>query len=209
MAPLPTANKEIAQFFRQSLETFAGYVREVDYASARPLFHPDVLPSGLRNDVVSGIDKWVATQWDNVWPKTSDFRFVLEQTSVLALPDGRMATVIAPWTSTGYHPVAARFRDLAGHPVFFGGCRWSDVYALPYVAQPRRAAGEPCQWTGEGLRAFHKSSRPASRQPFGKRPPWACLAASAGNILSHCPAAMLPGSTTSLAKAGENEKAAN
>src|SRR5205807_6544473 len=40
----------------------------------------------------------------NVWPKTTDFRFVLEQTSILASPDSMMATVIAPWTSTGYHP---------------------------------------------------------------------------------------------------------
>ena len=104
MVPLPTANKEMAQFFRQWLETFAGYVREVDYASAKPLFHPDVLAFGTHNDVISGIDTWIATQWDNVWPKTSDFRFVLEQASVLSSPDHMMATVIVPWTSTGYHP---------------------------------------------------------------------------------------------------------
>jgi len=104
MVPLPTANKEMAEFFRQWLETFAGYVREVDYASARPLFHPDVLAFGTHNDVISGIDTWVATQWDSVWPKTSDFRFVLEQASVLSSPDQMMATVIVPWTSTGYHP---------------------------------------------------------------------------------------------------------
>jgi ketosteroid isomerase-like protein len=109
MDPLPTANTEITQFFRQWLETFAGYVREVDYASARPLFFPDVLAFGTHNDVISGLDQWVATQWDNVWPKTTDFRFVLEQTSVLASPDGMMATVIAPWTSTGYHPDGEAF----------------------------------------------------------------------------------------------------
>ena len=104
MSPLPTANIEITQFFRQWLEAFARYVREVDYASARLLFHPDVLAFGTHNDVISGIDQWVTTQWDNVWPKTTDFRFVLEQTSVLVSPDSMMATVIAPWTSTGYHP---------------------------------------------------------------------------------------------------------
>jgi ketosteroid isomerase-like protein len=48
--------------------------------------------------------KWIKTQWDNVWPKTSDFRFTLEQSQVLASPDGKMAIVIAPWTSTGYQP---------------------------------------------------------------------------------------------------------
>jgi ketosteroid isomerase-like protein len=104
MDSLPTANPELTQFFRQWLETFAFYVREVDYVSARPLFHPDVLAFGTHNDVIPGLDKWVATQWDNVWPKTTDFRFVLEQSLVLSSPDGLMAIVIAPWTSTGYHP---------------------------------------------------------------------------------------------------------
>src|SRR4029077_15738682 len=90
MDPLPIASTELTQFFRQWLETFAGYVREVDYASARPLFHPKVVAFGTPNDVISARDSWVATQWDNVWPKTTDFRFVLEQASVLASPDSMM-----------------------------------------------------------------------------------------------------------------------
>src|ERR1700730_12662275 len=77
MSSLPIANAEITQFFHRWLETFSGYVRDVDYASARPLFHPDVLAFGTHNDVIPGIDQWVATQWDNVWPKNTDFRFVL------------------------------------------------------------------------------------------------------------------------------------
>src|SRR6201995_817656 len=109
MTSLPTAKAQIPQFFHRWLETFAGYVRDVDYASARPLFHPDVLAFGTHNNVIPGLVQWVAPQWDNVWPKTSDFRFVLEQTSVLASSDGTMATVIAPWTSTGYHPDSTPF----------------------------------------------------------------------------------------------------
>jgi hypothetical protein len=64
MNPLPIANDKTARFFHQWLETFAGYVREVDYASARPLFHPDVLAFGTHNDVIPGIEQWIATQWD-------------------------------------------------------------------------------------------------------------------------------------------------
>ena len=109
MDPLPIANPEITNFFRAWLETFAGHVREVDYAAAKPLFHRDVLAFGTHNDVIPGLDTWVVTQWDHVWPKTTDFRFVLEQASVLASPDGRMAIVIAPWTSTGYHPDGTPF----------------------------------------------------------------------------------------------------
>ncbi len=49
------------------------------------------------------------TQWDNVWPKTDDFRFDLSATHVLVSDDGSMAVVVAPWTSTGFHPDGSRF----------------------------------------------------------------------------------------------------
>ena len=109
MDSLPIADPKVTRFFHAWLETFAGYVRDVDYASARPLFHSDVLAFGTHNDVIPGLDKWVATQWDNVWPKTTDFRFDLDHASVLASPDAMMAIVIAPWTSTGYHPDGTSF----------------------------------------------------------------------------------------------------
>ena len=131
MAPLPLANTEIAQFFRAWLQTFSSYVREVDYASARPLFHPDVLAFGTHNDVIPGLDKWVTSQWNNVWPKTTDFRFVLEQTSILASPDGSMAMVIAPWTSTGYNPDGSAFPRPGRATMIFSrdGDRWLCVHS--------------------------------------------------------------------------------
>ena len=52
MNPLPIAAADTTRFFHAWLETFAGYVREVDYASAKPLFHPDVLAFGTHNDVI-------------------------------------------------------------------------------------------------------------------------------------------------------------
>ena len=131
MASLPIADAEITRFFRNWLETFAGYVREVDYASARPLFHPDVLAFGTHNDVISGLDQWVSTQWNNVWPKTTDFRFALEQTSILASADGTMATVIAPWTSTGYHPDGSAFARPGRATMVFSrnGADWLCVHS--------------------------------------------------------------------------------
>ena len=109
MQPLPEADPATTRFFHDWLETFAGYVREVDYAAARPLFHPDVLAFGTHNDVITGLASWTATQWNSVWPRTTDFRFTLGQTRVVASPDGSMATVIAPWTSTGYQPDGTPF----------------------------------------------------------------------------------------------------
>jgi ketosteroid isomerase-like protein len=106
---LPTADPATTDWFRCWLETFAGYVREVDYASARPLFHPEVLAFGTHRDVIPGLEAWIATQWDNVWPKTSDFRFDTGAAQVLVAKDGSMACVVVPWTSTGYDKQGAAF----------------------------------------------------------------------------------------------------
>jgi ketosteroid isomerase-like protein len=102
MTSLPNADAATKAWFIEWLETFSSYVRAVDYASARPLFHPDVLAFGTHKDVLPSLEAWVTTQWDNVWPKTDDFRFDLDATHVLASDDGSMAVVVAPWTSTGF-----------------------------------------------------------------------------------------------------------
>jgi ketosteroid isomerase-like protein len=109
MAGLPQASAATRAWFLQWLDSFADHVREVDYASARPLFHPDVLAFGTHRDVISGVQQWMDTQWDNVWPKTADFRFDLDGAHVLAADDGSMAVVVAPWTSTGFHKDGTRF----------------------------------------------------------------------------------------------------
>lgn len=102
MPKLPYASPELRAHFLAWLERFAGFVREVDYRSARPLFHPEVLAFGTHRDIIPGLEAWVATQWDNVWPKTTDFRFDGDGTHVLASADESMAVVVTPWTSTGY-----------------------------------------------------------------------------------------------------------
>ena len=124
MQPLPEAGSALRAYFMTWLETFSGYVREVDYAAARPLFHPEILAFGTHNDVISGLDSWNATQWGNVWPKTADFRFSLAQSRVLVSDDGGMAVVIAPWTSTGFHPDGTPF-DRPGRATM-GFCRGPD-----------------------------------------------------------------------------------
>lgn len=104
MTALPLATPELRAHFLDWLTRFAACVRDVDYAAARPLFHPDVLAFGTHRDVIPGLQPWIDTQWDNVWPRTTGFTFDLEATRVLASPTADMAVLIAPWTSTGYHP---------------------------------------------------------------------------------------------------------
>jgi ketosteroid isomerase-like protein len=109
MSPLPEADAATRAWFAGWLERFSGYVRDVDYAAARPLFHSDVLAFGTHRDVIAGLAAWQATQWDNVWPKTSDFRFDTDAARVLVSADKTMATVVVPWSSTGYHADGSTF----------------------------------------------------------------------------------------------------
>jgi ketosteroid isomerase-like protein len=106
---LPQADAETSSWFRAWLDRFAAMVRDVDYGAARPLFHPEVLAFGTHRDVISGIESWIATQWDNVWPRTADFRFVAEATRILSSDDASMVVLVAPWTSTGYAKDGTKF----------------------------------------------------------------------------------------------------
>jgi ketosteroid isomerase-like protein len=99
---LPEADAEMKAWFVAWLENFSGYVRAVDYASARTLFHPGILAFGTHQDVLPNLEAWIETQWDNVWPRTDDFRFTISETHVLVSADRTMAVVVAPWTSTGF-----------------------------------------------------------------------------------------------------------
>ena len=109
MSTLPDADAATRAFFLDWLETFSGYVRNVDYAAARPLWHSDVVVFGTHQDLLQGIENYIATQWDNVWPRTEDFRFAMASVRVMAADDASMAVVIAPWTSTGFHTDGSKF----------------------------------------------------------------------------------------------------
>ena len=106
---LPEADAAMRDYFVGWLERFAGYVRDVDYAAARPLFHPDILAFGTHRDIIEGVASWQTTQWGNVWPRTSDFRFDIDAARVLVSADNTMAAVVVPWSSAGYHQDGASF----------------------------------------------------------------------------------------------------
>jgi hypothetical protein len=99
---LPEADAETKAWFIAWLQGFSSHVRAVDYAYARPLFHLDILAFGTHRDVLRSLKAWVETQWDNVWPRTDDFRFTIAEVHVLVSDDKSLAVVIAPWTSTGF-----------------------------------------------------------------------------------------------------------
>jgi ketosteroid isomerase-like protein len=106
---MPLANPAITAAAHDWLTRFAVCVREVDYAAGRAFWHPDIIIFGTYQELVRGLTAWTATQWDNVWPRTADFAFDLANTEVLASPDGALAVVVTPWTSTGFHRDGAPF----------------------------------------------------------------------------------------------------
>jgi ketosteroid isomerase-like protein len=101
--PLPEADAATAAEIREWLDRFAVCVREVDDASARPFWHPEIVIFGTYQELVKSLSGWTDRQWDNVWPRTAEFRFDLANTMVMTSPDGAMAVAIAPWTSTGFN----------------------------------------------------------------------------------------------------------
>jgi hypothetical protein len=50
--PLPMADVATRHMVLTWLDVFSGHVRDVDYASARPLWHPDVIAFGTHRDVM-------------------------------------------------------------------------------------------------------------------------------------------------------------
>jgi hypothetical protein len=134
--PLPEADGTTAAEVCDWLDRFAACVREVDYAAARPFWHADIVIFGTYQELVKSLSAWTERQWDNVWPRTAQFRFDLANTMVMASPDGAMAVAIAPWTSTGFQEDGTPFepsgprhdRGGAAAGRFIRTCRWRVAY---------------------------------------------------------------------------------
>src|SRR5262245_59085920 len=122
--PLPEADAVTTAEVRDWLDRFAACVRDVDYAAARPFWHPDIVIFGTYQELVKSLSAWTERQWDNVWPRTAEFCFDLANTMVMASPDGAMAIAIAPWTSTGFYEDGKPFDRLAALQSYWRG-RWT------------------------------------------------------------------------------------
>lgn len=76
-------------------------VAAVQTGTARARFDPGVVAFGTyAQHPLAGLDQLYAEQWSNVWPTIENFAFDIENTVVLASPDGLRAVLVAPWNST-------------------------------------------------------------------------------------------------------------
>lgn len=135
--PQPSSTIEpLRDWFR----TWEGYVRAVDFNSARQLFDPNVASFGTHAEIVFGIDQLVAQQWSTIWPAISDFRFLVDR--LHGEITGTHAWAAVPWTSTGYHQDGAAF-DRPGRAtvtLHHDGTRWLGLhthFSLKPGAPPR------------------------------------------------------------------------
>ena len=145
--PLPEADAETAASVKDWLDRFSACVRAVDYAAARPFWHPEIVIFGTYQELVRGRPAWEETQWDNVWPRTEGFAFLLDETVVLASPNTGMAVAIAPWTSIGFHRDGTRFHRPGRSTLVLqkqADGRWLGVHSHMSLARgvPQESFGE-------------------------------------------------------------------
>ena len=95
----PEQHDEIKSWF----DEWSGYVAAVDFESARPLFHPEVVGFGTYMEYVRGLEHLEAQQWRSIWGTIADFRFASEHLICGVSSDELQAWGITPWTSTGFH----------------------------------------------------------------------------------------------------------
>jgi ketosteroid isomerase-like protein len=92
----------------QWLTAWQAAINACDYARGAELFAEDVIAFGTYSDAMQGRSNLVEHQWREMWPYIRDFRFRLDEASVL--DDGHsICVVICPWASLGVGPDGSTF----------------------------------------------------------------------------------------------------
>lgn len=76
------------------------YCAAEDYESTRAIFSDDVASFGTKADIVTGLDRLQANQWQGIWPNIKDFKIDLDD--IFSGGSDSFAWGIATWTSTGF-----------------------------------------------------------------------------------------------------------
>jgi ketosteroid isomerase-like protein len=88
-------------------EKMSRFCSTMDYSSAREIFDEEVASFGTYADAVSGLDVLQQQQWEQVWPRTTGFRVLME--TIRSGGVGEIAWGMAIWSSTGYDEAGAEF----------------------------------------------------------------------------------------------------
>ena len=93
---------------RDWLTSWQSAINARDYDRGAELFDEDVIAFGTYSDAMRGRDNLVQLQWREMWPYIRDFRFAVDDATVLD-DGGPLCVVIAPWTSLGIAPDGSSF----------------------------------------------------------------------------------------------------
>jgi ketosteroid isomerase-like protein len=91
------ASEAVQQWFAM----LSRYCAAKDYESTRSIFAHDVASFGTKADIVTGLNRLQANQWEGIWPNIEDFKVDLD--NIVSGGSEAMAWGIATWTSTGFH----------------------------------------------------------------------------------------------------------
>jgi ketosteroid isomerase-like protein len=80
-----------------------------DYDGGALLFDEDVIAFGTYSDAMRGRTNLVDLQWREMWPYISNFRFALEEATILGAEGEPLTVVICPWSSLGIAPDGETF----------------------------------------------------------------------------------------------------
>lgn len=114
----------IAEWFAK----LSSYVSTENYEAARKIVADDVAAFGTQADAVVGLDLLQSEQWEQVWPRTSGFKVLME--TVRSGGDAGIAWGMATWTSFGYDEKGLVF-DRPGRATIVlrrDGARWEAVH---------------------------------------------------------------------------------
>jgi ketosteroid isomerase-like protein len=85
---------------REWFEKLSVFCSSLDYESARRIFADDVSSFGTHANAVTGLERLQKEQWEQIWPRTSNFRVHMD--TVHAGGEGDLGWGMAIWTSLGY-----------------------------------------------------------------------------------------------------------
>jgi len=94
-----TSKKAAPSSPRGWMDAFAKAVRGRDLAAGLALVEPDIVGFGTSAHRASGADTLRRRQWSRVWPRTRGFAFDKGSTRMILSADGKLACVLAEWTS--------------------------------------------------------------------------------------------------------------
>jgi ketosteroid isomerase-like protein len=92
------------------LKEFEECVRTIDYDKGKEMFYPDAYCYGTLVESVNSLEGLFKQQWSQIWVNIKGFSFDLDHLQYKTDDQGKMACLMLPWTSQGFHKDGTSFQ---------------------------------------------------------------------------------------------------